>query len=453
MRKKTILRVALLLTSILGFIVYCSTTGNEEQPDREQAFITVVSGDLQQGNDNSLLPVPIVIEVRDASQNSLASQNLNIMVVEGGGSIPSGSTVTTDPAGRASVQWQIGSGYNGLEVTLVSDSYTAVRAYVCAEGENSSGVHLTRTIASFHRVEGVLYAITFYGNYSHETFSRGYSRSGLFESAREGDNAFNCSLFAVFGDTNNYLMGRSFDNPAGWVCLTMITKLNPRDGYASIAPVRLRDIGFGPDTDFDSMNFSAKQRLIDAAYFPPDGVNEAGLIMGLANVIPMPYIRDPAKENIQCQLWVRKVLDQCRTVEEAAALTMRYNITGGGGDLLDVHAILADASGRSIILDPAEGEMKVIPNAENFQVMTNSPVYGLSVEAQIEQCPRFRTIYERLDSQNGLMSSDQALDLLQDVGNQWTEWSAVYLLNPRGFRIAIDFNFDPVYQFYLFPLW
>jgi hypothetical protein len=407
---------------------------------------------MQNGRDNTLLADLIVIEVRDASQNLLADQSLNVTVVEGGGVVPSGSTIITDASGRASIQWRIGTGYNGLEVSLVSDSYTAVRAYVCAEGENPIGVHRTRTIASFHNVEGVLYSMTFYGNYSHETFSTSNpdSRSDDYDSV-DGDG-FNCSLFTVFGDANNYLMGRSFDNPAGWVCLTMITKLNPRDGYASIAPVRMRDFGFGPGTNFSELYFSAKLRLIESAYYPPDGINEAGLIMGLANVTPMPYTRDPAKETIGCQLWVRKVLDQCRTVDEAAALTMRYNISGGGQDVLDVHAIIADASGRSIILDPAGGEMKVIPHIGNFQVMTNSPVYGLSMDAQKEQCPRFRTIYERLDLQNGIMSSDQALDLLQEVGNQWTEWSAVYLMNPRGFRIAIDFDFDPVYQFYLFPL-
>lgn len=445
MKKRMSGNVLILFFILFGFAASCST-GEEAEQIREAAFIRVVSGDMQQGQDNTLLTDPIVIEVSDSGQNRLARQSLNFRVVEGGGTIPSGSTVTTDDAGQASVQWRIGSGYNGIEVTLVSDFYSAAAAYICAEGKNPVGIHLTRSIASFHNVEGVLYAMTFYGNYSYETFA-------LNNPDSPSDEEFYCSLFTVFGDSNNYLMGRSFDNPAGWVCLTMITKINPRDGYASIAPVRLRDIGFGPDTDFDAMTFPAKLRLIDAAYYPPDGVNEPGLIMGLANVTPMPYTRDPAKETIGCQIWVRKVLDQCRTVDEAVALTMRYNISGGGQDVLDVHAIVADASGRSIILDPAEGEMKVVPLVGNFQVMTNSPVYGLSFDTQKEQCPRFRIIYERLEYQNGILSSTQALDLLQEVGNQWTEWSAVYLLNPRGFRIAIDFNFDPVYQFYLFPLW
>ncbi len=441
-------KIVALFLVLFGLTVRCSTEGDNNQQVEELAFVSIVSGDHQAGQDNTLLADPIVVELKDADQNPLSGQTLYFSVVEGGGMVPSGSTHITDISGRVSVQWQIGNGYNGIEVTLVSDLYKAGPAYICAEGENPVGIHLTRTIASFRNVEGVLYSMTFYGNYSHEVLS-----SSLPDSDSSESDQFNCSLFTVFGDKNNYLMGRSFDNPAGWVCLTIITKLNPSDGYASIAPVRMRDIGFGPNTDFDSMTFSARLRLLDAVYYPPDGVNEPGLIMGLANVTPMPYYRDPEKESIGCQIWVRKVLDQCSTVDEAVALTMRYNIAGGGQDLLNVHAIVADASGRSVILDPAEGEMKIIPNIGNFQVMTNSPIYNVPVDTLFQQCWRFQTIYQRLEQQNGILSSDEALDLLQDVGNQWTEWSAVYLMNPRGFRIAIDFNFDPIYDFYLFPLW
>ena len=446
-------KIVALFLVLFGFTVRCSTEGDNNQQVEELAFISIVSGDHQISQDNTLLANPIVVELKDAGQNPLNDQTLYFSVVEGEGMVPSGSTQTTDISGRVSIQWRIGSGYNGIEVTLSSDSHTASPTYICAEGDNPVGIHQTRTIASFHNVEGVLYSMTFYGNYSHEVFSQSYLNSSLPDSDSSESDRFNCSLFTVFGDKNNYLMGRSFDNPAGWVCLTMITKLNPSDGYASIAPVRMRDIGFGPNTDFDSMTFSARLRLLDAVYFPPDGINEPGLIMGLANVTPMPYYRDPDNETIGCQPWVRKVLDQCSTVDEAVALTMRYNIAGGGQDVLDVHAIVADASGRSIILDPAEGEMKIIPHIGNFQVMTNSPIYQVPLDTLFQQCWRFQTIYERLELENGILSSDEALDLLQEVGNQWTEWSAVYLLNPRGFRIAIDFNFDPIYDFHLFPLW
>jgi hypothetical protein len=342
-------------------------------------------------------------------------------------------------------QWIIGSSYNGIELNLSSDSYCASPVYIWAAGENPSGIHITRTISSFRNVDGPLYEITFYGNYqSRDIYENFYSTLS--------ENRYFCSLFTVFGNSQNYILGRSFDNPSGWVCLTLLTKFNPVDGYASIAPVRMRDIGFGPGTDFDSIPFTLKNQLLDAAVNPPDGVNEHGLVVGLANVTPQPYNRDPEKQTISCVLMVRKILDHARTVDEAAEIALQYNIYGEP-DQLNIHAMIADANGRSIILEPGDGEMRVIPINRNFQVMTNSPVYQVSIENQLEQCWRFRIIYKTLDSANGVLSPNEAIDLLQEVGNQWTEWSAVYGITNKSATLAIDFDFATLYDFFVFPLW
>ena len=195
--------------------------------------------------------------------------------------------------------------------------------------------------------------------------------------------------------------------------------------------MRMRDIGFSPGVDFAALSFEAKKTLLDAVRFPPDGVNESGLVMGLANVTAQPYAPDPAKETIHFCLWVRKVLDQCRTVDEAVALTRRYNIQSRGLTL-DVHAMVADASGHSIVLEPAAGEMKVIRSQGSFQVMTNSPVYQVPLETQLDQCSRFRFIYETLAAAGGSVDAGGCWDILRQVGNVWTEWSAVYGITARN---------------------
>jgi choloylglycine hydrolase len=293
--------------------------------------------------------------------------------------------------------------------------------------------------------------MTFYGDYSRESLSAAGTndRQDVFIGA--GSASYHCSLFSVFGLPGQYRLGRSFDNPAGWKCLTLLTRVHPNDGYASLAPMRLRDIGFSPGSDFDALAFAAKRRLLDAVRFPPDGVNESGLVMGLANVTPQPYVPNPSKETIHFCLWVRKVLDECRTVDEAVALTRQYNILSSGSTL-DVHAMVADASGHSIILEPAEGEMKVIRGQGPFQVMTNSPVYGIPLGTQLAQCPRFRLIHETLEAAGGALGSQGCWDILRQVGNVWTEWSAVYGISAGSAALAIDFDFEPLYDFYPFPL-
>lgn len=438
-------RILLFFSPFL--LLHCNTHIENSQDLREiNAKINIISGNHQIGEGGRTLTKPVVLKVTDLNQNPIQNLEVSLKVVEGGGSIISGSNLFTDPSGIGSFQWIIGSSYNGIELNLSSDTYQTEPAYVCAVGENPSGIHITRTISSFRKVGEALYEITFYGNYRSGTLYQTFNST-------LSENRFSCSLFAVFGNLKNYLMGRSFDNPSGWVCLTLMTRINPLDGYASIAPVRMKDIGFGPEIDFNSVPFIGKNRLLDAAVNPPDGVNELGLAVGLANVTPQPYIRDPDKQTISCVLLVRKILDHARTVNEAVEIAAQYNISSSESDTLNIHAMVADADGRSIILEPANGEMKIIRNTRNFQVMTNSPVYHVSIENQIAQCWRFRTIYERLDSSNGFLTSNKAVDLLQEVGNQWTEWSAVYGITAKEATMAIDFHFDTLYDFYIFPLW
>lgn len=441
------IKPVVLSAILLSFLTHCSIeTSNTlpQEPQSEEAAISIVSGNNQTGQGNTQLPDPIVVQVVDSTLDPISNLDLNFNVVEGGGSIVNDSTVSTDTDGRASIRWIIGSSYNGIEVRLTSDSYTAAPCYIWAVGENPSGIHRTRTIGSFEHIEGVLYSITFYGNYSNDRINRSNT------STRSEGGSYYCSLFSMFGDPDNYLLGRNFDNPTGWKCLTLLTRVNPNNGYASIAPVRMRDFGFEVGTDFDALNFANKCRLLDAVFHPPDGINEHGLVVGLANVTQQPYIHDPDKETISCVLLVRKILDHAKTVDEAAEIAMQYNIEGSYSypDTLDVHAIVADASGRSIILEPADGEMKIIPNTDLWQVLTNTPVYNVSLDILFAQCNRYMRIYNLLDDTNGILSSDESMNLLSELGWQWTEWSAVYDISHKSVTLAIDFNFDSLYRFF-----
>jgi hypothetical protein len=420
-----------------------------QEPQTEEAAISVISGNNQAGRGNTQLADSIVVQVVDSTLNPIFNLDLNFNVVEGGGSIVNESTVSTDTDGRASVEWIIGSSCNGIEVRLSSDSYNAAPCYLWAVGENPTGIHRTRTIDSFEHIEDALYSITFYGNYSNDRINQSNTSTRSEDSIFSESGSYYCSLFSVFGDPDNYLLGRNFDNPTGWECLTLLTRVNPNNGYASIAPVRMRDFGYEKGTDFDSLTFANKSQLLDAVFHPPDGINEHGLVVGLANVTQQPYIHDPDKETISCVLLVRKILDHAKTVDEAAEIAMQYNIEGSYiyPDTLDVHAIVADASGRSIILEPADGEMKIIPNTDLWQVLTNTPVYNVPLDILFTQCNRYMRIYNLLDHTNGILSSHESMDLLSELGWQWTEWSAVYDISHKSVTLAIDFNFDILYKF------
>lgn len=448
------IRIAFLILSVF-FSIRCSVKQDSNPRDAVEpieATITVLSGNSQSGHGGSALGEPIVVRIADSDENPIPGVAVEFSVVEGGGTVLGGSSLTSDSNGQVSIQWIIGSGYNGIEVSLDDASYQAPSGLIYATGENPTGLHITRTIASLRRVEGNLYAMNFYGDYTN-TLAGQAASLGTSSSLRPfPSNPFLCSLFSVFGDPSSYLLGRNFDNPSGWRCLTLMTRSDPSFGYASLTPVRLRDVGFGPSTDFDAMRFVEKRQLIRTIDYCPDGINEHGLVMGLANVTPQSYTPDPAKETISCTEWVRKVLDYAKTVNEAAEITRRYNIRSSGRPdftTLDVHAIVADATGRSIVLDPAEGEMKVIINTESWQVMTNIPVYNVPLDLLRSGCWRYDQIYSRLLIHNGILGATDSMALLSEVANIWTEWSAVYDLTNRRVLLALDYSYDPVYEFRL----
>ena len=89
----------------------------------------------------------------------------------------------------------------------------------------------------------------------------------------------------------------------------------------------------------------------------------------------------------------------------------------------------------------------MIRSQSSFQVMTNSPVFQVPLETQLDQCPRFRFIFETLEAAGGGVGVEGCWDILQEVGNVWTEWSAVYGITARSATLAIDFDFEPLYDF------
>ncbi|MCG2767342.1 MAG: hypothetical protein L6435_03025, partial [Anaerolineae bacterium] len=115
-----------------------------------------------------------------------------------------------------------------------------------------------------------------------ETFGERVSAGGRLPTG-EPVPAWACSLFAALGDADNMLYGRNFDwqfSPA----LLLFT--DPPDGYASVSMVDIAYLGFegaraGTLTD---LPLAERLLLLDAPFWPFDGMNERGLVVGMAAV-------------------------------------------------------------------------------------------------------------------------------------------------------------------------
>ncbi len=302
------------------------------------------------------------------------------------------------------------------------------------------GVDTLSTINSLQKT-GDLYTMHYYGDYSDILDDMNQSMIGGTGSGSDNSAwmpSF-CTLFSALSDPDSALLGRNFDNP---FCQVLLTNYDPPAGYASLAFTRMSDLGYGLSADLDNLTFEEKLGLLRAVYFVPDGINECGLAAGLAYVRSVTYTPDGSKETIFVTYLIRKILDGARNIDEAATIANSYNVFDSGIGTISHHLLVADAWGRSAILEFDQGAFQVIENSTAWQVLTNIPVYNRSVSDLKALCWRYRTAYDALESVAGDIDGGEAMGILQSVSQRFPEsgtiWSAVYDLKARGVYVCLN---------------
>jgi hypothetical protein len=301
-----------------------------------------------------------------------------------------------------------------------------------------------RTLASLEMVDAYpLYVMHFYAPYdlgaSIQLQEELASRNGISSC----HTPWACSLFAALSDESNMLYGRNFDwdySPA------VLLFTQPADGYASVSMVDIVYLGFGGANAGSLMDRSLSERraLLQAPLLPFDGMNEQGLTVGMAAVPPGDMVPDPEKATTGSLRIIRMILDQAANVDEAVAILQSHNIDIAGGPPL--HYLIADRTGSSVLVEFYQGEMIVIANQEPWHQATNflrTEAGGL--DAGI--CWRYDTIYQRLVDTAGEISAEQAMDLLQDVSQQGTQWSVVYGISTGEIMVSMGRQYETVHAF------
>ena len=250
-----------------------------------------------------------------------------------------------------------------------------------------------------------------------------------------------CSLFVAMGDSEEMLFGRNFDwdfSPA----LLLFT--DPPDGYASVSMVDIAYLGYGEERAFGLTNLPLSERigLLDAPYLPFDGMNEAGLAVGMAAVPSGGMKYDPEKETIDSLMVIREILDRAATVDVAVVILANYNIDWGSGP--PMHYLIAEKSGRSALAEFSRGEMQVIYNNDPWQLATNFLVSETGASAE-GSCWRYDLILEQLTEGNGQLNHRQALNLLGEVAQESTQWSVVYGVSTGEIQVVMDRQYNNVH--------
>jgi penicillin V acylase-like amidase (Ntn superfamily) len=112
-----------------------------------------------------------------------------------------------------------------------------------------------------------------------------------------------------------------------------------------------------------------------------EGMNEKGLAAHLLYLHVTKYEeRDVRKPGITCLRWLRYVLDNFETVNDAVAALRGVQIVPAeiGGIVFPLHIALDDPTGDSAIIEFIEGNM-VIHHGREHTVMTNEPAYPVQM--------------------------------------------------------------------------
>jgi len=297
-----------------------------------------------------------------------------------------------------------------------------------------------RTLASLKKVDDhPLYVMTFYGDYGFEE-----AQSQEVVGAREAAVAsgapgqlWACTCFASLGKEADVLLGRNFDwynHPA----LLLFT--DPPQAYASVSMVDIAYLGF----DQQAPSWTGRRRLLLAPYLPFDGMNEQGLGVGMMAVPAADSGYNPRLRTLDSLQVIRLLLDYAADVEEAVVLLEGCNIDFGGGP--PVHYLLADASGRSAVVEFVNGEMKVMRNIESWQVSTNFVISQAMPQGAGSECWRYNLAYDALAGAEGALTPSAALDLLHSVSQPSTIWSLVYGLDSGDINVVMGRHYDNVHH-------
>jgi len=249
-----------------------------------------------------------------------------------------------------------------------------------------------------------------------------------------------CTCFAAMGGDNNKYFGRNFDfyhRPS------LILFTNPPNAFASVSMVDIYYCGYNEDTPISAPGDRAG--LLNTPFYPFDGINEHGVTIGLMAVSDAQPPHDPSKRTLWDLEVIRLVLDYATSTEEAVSLIKNYNVRFGE---IPLHYLIADPTGHSAVIEFVNDRMVVIRNTEPFQVSTNF-ILNRVIPHLAGNCWRYDTTWDELDSATGIITHQETMNILNNVSQDNTMWSAVYNMITGDISVTVGRKYDLVHSFKL----
>jgi hypothetical protein len=298
-----------------------------------------------------------------------------------------------------------------------------------------------KTLASLEKIDDQpLYVMHYEGGYLLDVTTHFGIQWPIYRQIERLVNPDACTSYVAFGRENDAVFARNFDwaHPS-----TLIIFTDPPGGYASAAMVDLYYLGLN---ELQEIPWSRRATLLAAPYTIMDGMNECGLAIS-QNAVPrrpMPYRRDrPVLISNQV---MRVILDRAASVDEALDLLDDFNVIF---PVIGCHLHIADATGRSVVVEFTGGRMIVLRSTKPWQVSTNFLISEERPFGARSPCRRYSHAYRRLESVRGAISQEQAMELLAVTSQRTTIWSVVYNLRSGRILVASGRNYGNRHEFHL----
>ncbi len=320
------------------------------------------------------------------------------------------------------------------------------------------------SLSSLKKLDGYgMFQMTYYGEYGFEEFLKTGAKKDsdieAFVTKRLlkgipidlGVTGDGCTAFVTRNENGEVLYARNFDFSYA-PSLQVFTK--PDHGYASVSTVNLSFAGYSEERLPDGMRLQSFLTLA-APFLPFDGMNEKGLAIALLAVPEAQLNFEEEKVTLNTTTAIRLVLDHAATVEEAVELLKHYNIYFSAD--VTCHYLIADASGKSVIVEFWDGALQTVTTEEPYQIASNFIAYqDLNIGEGYTEFERYAAVEDAIRAGNGALSIEQAAGVLKDVGirdglQDKLQWSVVYNLSTLEGTIFAHRNTENQIAFALRP--
>ncbi len=153
--------------------------------------------------------------------------------------------------------------------------------------------------------------------------------------------------------------------------------------------------------------------------YPQIALNEKGLGVDWATIPRSAFKSNDDLETFN-KILIPELMRKCGSVDDVVNYVKKYNIP----HFTEEHLIVADSSGRSVVLEWYKNGIRVIEKEKNYQLITNFNI--LDSQSGWYPCRRFNAGEKMLDSGKGIHTSINYISTILDAMHSEGEYSTLY---------------------------